>query len=99
VRRAAAPEQGAYAACPFVVVMAQILAGPIPVSVSLVGGLKDRHGRVAHGEVSHGGVVRVRPSCAARGDRALRRMSMREPLRADVVVVEVLVATCVAGKK
>jgi hypothetical protein len=45
VRHAAAPEQGAYAACPFVVVMAQILAGAIPVSVSLVGGLKDRRGR------------------------------------------------------
>jgi hypothetical protein len=45
VRRAAALEQGAYAACPFVVVMAQILAGPIPDSVSLVGGLKDRRGR------------------------------------------------------
>jgi hypothetical protein len=29
VRHAAAPEQGAYAACPFVVVMAQILAGPM----------------------------------------------------------------------
>jgi hypothetical protein len=40
VRRAAAPEQGAYASCPFVVVMAWILPGPIPVSVSLVGGLK-----------------------------------------------------------